>query len=154
MVQIKRVVKVYWQSSKCCSKMDRDKFLGFVNCCWGLHLHHSSVSEYSRGYAGEQKCKNISLSLQFVTEDEDFSIKRQSWTFIEQGEEKVDGKKRRVNVWGPLNLFFLNGGDGNLKMWSGKRFGRAKRNSWEYTTQKQMTVQKGLEYEVALLLVV
>lgn len=64
-----------------------------------------------------------------------------SWKLIQQGKENIDGKKP---LWMTEGL--LKGGVGG---WSGKGFGQAKRNSWEYMTQKQMTAQKGLGYKVA-----
>lgn len=82
----------------------------------------------------------------------------QSWKFTQLNK----GKKRltetnSVNDWGPFKG--RREGGGEVEIWKcdlekGKSFGAAERNSWEHTTQKQMTAQKGLQYEGALLRVV
>lgn len=139
---------MYWQNIQCCTTgLDRTKpTLGFFNCYWGLKILLSSVFNYSRGHPDEQSAEiRIRLSLRFV-KDQDLSSRMRSWKFIQQGKENIDGKKPLWMTEGLLK----GGGGGNLKMWSGKSFGQAKRNSWEYMTQKQMTAQKGLRYKVAL----
>lgn len=106
-----------------------------------------------------QKKNSVKRSVRWAKSHKNFSIKScraessssnrgKNWwkdtysdqlrVFLEKKERKKRKKRRRGKE------------DGNLKTWAGKCFGWAKRNSWEYITQKQMTEQKGLEYGVAL----
>lgn len=57
-------------------------------------------------------------------------------------------KETTLNDW---RVFIVGGWvGGGVKMWSGKSFGRAKWNSLEYMTQKQMTAEKGSRYTAFL----